>query len=112
MKLFTGLLKVISSGWNLLVRLWGTMMRTQLLLGQSLVPLHYLALKRVYYNKTHLPICITLSLVYIFEIRNTTFLKKLMAFSVLGQEIIRKSVRRQTYCCIALINNLNGKETS
>ena len=49
------------------------MMRAQLLLGQSLVPLHYLALKSVHYNKTHLPIWLTLSLVYIFEMRKYNF---------------------------------------
>ena len=36
MKLFAGLLKVTSRGWNLLVRLWGTRMRTQLFSQQSL----------------------------------------------------------------------------
>ena len=36
MKLFAGLLKVISSGCHLLVRLWGTMTRTQLFSRHSL----------------------------------------------------------------------------
>ena len=76
-KLLPGLLTVISSGWNLLARLCGTIIRAQLFLRQKFSYfIVVLPLKGVHYHKTHLLIWVTFDFLNIFEMRKKDLVKK------------------------------------